>query len=71
MFFQTGPGMMSGPASTPYGGGGGKAYYGGDLESGADALYPGITTSEQGLRWGFIRKVRRDAAQPRSGAQRS
>ena len=37
---------------------GGKAFYGGDLESGPEALYPGITVSEQGLRWGFIQKVR-------------
>jgi hypothetical protein len=53
---------MIGSAQTyGYGAGagpGGKSYYGGDLESGPDALYPGITTSEQGLRWGFIQKVR-------------
>jgi hypothetical protein len=35
-----------------------KPYYAGDLESGPDALYPGISVSEQGLRWGFIQKVR-------------
>jgi hypothetical protein len=34
-----------------------KPYYAGDLESGPDALYPGISVSEQGLRWGFIQKV--------------
>ena len=36
-----------------------KPYYAGDLESGPDALYPGISVSEQGLRWGFIQKARR------------
>jgi hypothetical protein len=41
---------------------GGKSFYGGDLESGPEALYPGITVSEQGLRWGFIQKVRARAA---------
>lgn len=30
-----------------------------DVESGLDEpLYPRITVSEQGLRWGFIQKVR-------------
>jgi hypothetical protein len=37
----------------------GKAGYS-DVESGVDEpLYPHITTSEQGLRWGFIQKARR------------
>ena len=36
----------------------GKGYS--DVESGVDEpLYPHITTSEQGLRWGFIQKARR------------
>jgi hypothetical protein len=53
-----GGGMMGGQTYGYGGSGGGKSYYGGDLESGPDALYPGITTSEQGLRWGFIQKAR-------------
>ncbi len=52
-------------SSSSFGAAGGKTYYGGDLESGPEALYPGITTSEQGLRWGFIQKARwRAEAQP-------
>lgn len=35
---------------------GGYAYS--DLESGQQALFPGITVSDQTLRWGFIRKAR-------------
>lgn len=34
---------------------GGYAYS--DLESGQQALFPGITVADQTLRWGFIRKV--------------
>ena len=62
MFFAPGPsawgaaskGKVTSPTTA-----GGKVFYGGDLESGTEALYPGITTSEQGLRWGFIQKARR------------
>jgi hypothetical protein len=56
MFFVQGPAMYT--SSSSFGAAGGKTYYGGDLESGPEALYPGITTSEQGLRWGFIQKAR-------------
>ena len=52
--YAPGPSLAGEKAFAP----GGKPFYGGDLESGPDALYPGITVSEQGLRWGFIQKVR-------------
>lgn len=52
--YAPGPSLAGEKAFAP----GGKPFYGGDLESGPEALYPGITVSEQGLRWGFIQKVR-------------
>lgn len=39
---------------------GGTAYS--DLESGQQALFPGITIVDQNLRWGFIQKVRKLAS---------
>ena len=67
MFFSPGPSAFAGGMAGAQVGG--KPFYGGDLESGSGALYPGITTSEQGLRWGFIRKVR--VAKPRGSAWRA
>jgi hypothetical protein len=47
----------------------GKGYT--DVESGLDEpLYPRITVSEQGLRWGFIQKVRGRWWQEPSAASR-
>ena len=60
--FAPGPSLKGDLASAP----GGKPFFAGDLESGPDALYPGITTSEQGLRWGFIQKVRAHAGRLQS-----
>ena len=57
MYFAPAGPVAGGPSSQGGGSKGnkGKAY---DIEALDEPLYPHITTSEQGLRWGFIQKAR-------------